>query len=143
MFVGYKHTDSLILDLNTGKITQRTKMNSTISDGHSLTLCDGDVFVTGGYDRFTNKTLETVERYHGDQWHTMSSMNQARGFYHNTCSFRGTIYVFGGVNAHGLLYSIEKYDLKQDKWFTLRVELPESNRWLTHPIREDEFLLLD
>ncbi|MFJ2592642.1 discoidin domain-containing protein [Streptomyces erythrochromogenes] len=88
------YTQTAILDLKTGKVTQRRIDNT----GHDMfcpgiaMLADGRVLVTGG----SNAEKASVYDPATDSWSATSSMNIARGYQAMTLLSTGEAFVLGG-----------------------------------------------
>lgn len=83
------------------------------------------LYVCGGRS-YNMQVLSTVECFDSDAlvWTSLRSMQIARrGF--GVAIAAGGLYVFGGFSGSNTLRSIERYDLKAEKWMTLE---PMSNR---------------
>lgn len=88
------YTQTAILDLRTGKVTQRRVDNT----GHDMfcpgiaMLADGRVLVTGG----SNAEKASIYDPATDQWSATTSMNIARGYQAMTLLSTGEAFVLGG-----------------------------------------------
>ncbi|MEO3973760.1 discoidin domain-containing protein [Streptomyces sp. CAU 1734] len=88
------YTQTAILDLKTGKVTQRRVDNT----GHDMfcpgiaMLADGRVLVTGG----SNAEKASIYNPATDTWSTTSNMNIARGYQSMTLLSTGEAFVLGG-----------------------------------------------
>ncbi|MFD3781703.1 discoidin domain-containing protein [Streptomyces sp. NPDC058612] len=88
------YTQTAILDLKTGKVTQRRIDNT----GHDMfcpgiaMLADGRVLVTGG----SNAEKASIYDPATDQWSSTTSMNIARGYQAMTLLSTGEAFVLGG-----------------------------------------------
>ncbi|MEU9256626.1 galactose oxidase-like domain-containing protein [Streptomyces sp. NPDC048270] len=88
------YTQTAILDLKTGKVTQRRIDNT----GHDMfcpgiaMLADGRVLVTGG----SNAEKASVYDPATDEWSATTSMNTARGYQSMTLLSTGEAFVLGG-----------------------------------------------
>ncbi|MFB7980546.1 discoidin domain-containing protein [Streptomyces vinaceus] len=88
------YTQTAILDLKTGKVTQRRIDNT----GHDMfcpgiaMLADGRVLVTGG----SNAEKASIYDPATDQWSATTSMNIARGYQAMTLLSTGEAFVLGG-----------------------------------------------
>jgi hypothetical protein len=74
--------------------------------------------VIGGY--YNGSTLASMDRYDLSlgQWSVAAAMRTKRSLFGATMSV-GELYVTGGLNARGILSSVEKYTPSSDSWSTL------------------------
>jgi len=85
-------------------------MNTRTYD-HSATVCNGKVFVAGGYGR--EKVLQCYDPQ-SDTWTNKRPMPNPR-ICHGMAAVGRFVYVFGGISS-GYLKSVDQYDTKLDKW---------------------------
>jgi RNA polymerase sigma factor (sigma-70 family) len=63
----------------------------------------------------------------GDTWTKKADMLTDRRLF-STCAVNGKIYAIGGVNAAGMLSTVEEYDPSTDTW-TKKADMPTARYW--------------
>lgn len=109
------------------KIVQREPMNHPRKEHVSLYLSNS-VYVLGGYNGKSNNFLNLCERYDLEtgHWHPISSMIVPKCAFAATTLNNRYIFAVGGYNGTIRLNSIEKYDIKTDKWTMLDIKMKQS-----------------
>ena len=85
--------------------------------GSSAVVVDGKAVVLGGYDGNYHDTIEVYDPKLNEWSMPFPPMIQSR---YAACAvtFRNQIYIMGGFQ-HGVLKSVERFDLKEQKWESL------------------------
>lgn len=87
----------------------------------SITLPNGDIYVTGGYKKSQNKSFPHNYKIDLKEKKAIkkASMNEGRSS-HGICTYNKKIYVCGGKDSQSkLLKSFEVYYPETDKWVKL------------------------
>ena len=112
------------------ELVQRRSMNQMRKE-HAAVICDGTVFVMGGYDGVQNSFLNCCESYsvQANEWKYFAPMNISKCAFSATVVNRKFIYTFGGYDGQNRLDAIERYCFAEASWELLRVKLkfPLSN----------------
>ncbi|XP_077294952.1 uncharacterized protein LOC143917345 [Arctopsyche grandis] len=95
-------------------------------DGHSASVIDGKIFVTGGVQTFLLSSTNKVQMYSvkSNSWTYRADMIQGRCF-HSNVVIKGKLFIGGGFIDYLLSFiiSVEQYDPIADVW-TAFTELP-------------------
>ncbi|WP_156754907.1 discoidin domain-containing protein [Actinokineospora pegani] len=118
------YTQTAIMDLTTGEVTQR-RVDNTGHDmfcpGISL-LADGRVLVAGGSDAQKASIYDPVT----NAWTTAAPLNTARGYQSQTTLSNGDVFTVGGSWSGGEGGKVgEVYSPASDSWRTLSGVRPE------------------
>ncbi len=108
-------------------ITQRRNMRRPRSQ-HGLLSCGaGIVYSLGGVSR-SGDCMKSCERYDvtKDSWTEIAPMNSARCCLAAAEFNNESVYVFGGRDLDGVLSTVEKLILEENKWHTISVQ---GDRW--------------
>lgn len=112
---------SFFTSIQAGGWTKKADM-PTARVGVGVCSFEGKIYVVGGYDN-GGKVMATVEQYDPatNTWKKLTDMKVARS-YPSLVAMNGYLYAIGGENPTGCgpnVSSIERYDLKADKWKVL------------------------
>ena len=111
--------------------TKRNKWTKVSSmkycrNGMGVSTLNGYLYVVGGYNTNTSRTLNNVERYDPmtNMWTEVSAMNTTRSWF-GCSTYRGMIYVVSHINSHEKIF--ETYNPETDSWNLRKVTGSESD----------------
>jgi hypothetical protein len=98
--------------------TRTGSLHTARNEGAVARLPHGRILVAGGYGPHLCIPMNSVEIYHprNERWTRTASLDRARGGAQAAVLPDGDVLVMGGSRCGGALASVERYDMRGQKW---------------------------